>query len=88
MGFVSNQIYKDEANLISKKFVEYYDWSNRHGRYSNELLATCIISEIFDYYKVQYSIDDLLSIQDIELDQFMKLKNILNNWSKKYYWKK
>ena len=87
IGF-KTPIYLEESVGISRKFHLEYDWYKNHGRYSNDLLATCIIAQILNYYDVNYNTSTLLSIYDISRVQLFKLYQIIDSWCQDEYWKK
>ncbi len=79
-------IYIEEAVGIARKFHLEYDWYKNHGRYSNDLLATCIVAQILNFYDVKYNTSTLLSMYDSSRVQFFKLYQLLDEWCSKEYW--
>lgn len=85
---IKTPIYLEEAVGISRKFHNEYNWYKRHGRFSNELLSTCIVGIILNYYNVKYDTSLLLSMYDISRIQFFKLYQIVDLWCNEHYWSK
>ena len=83
---IKTPIYLEESVGISRIFHTEYDWYKRHGGFSNELLSTCIVAEILNYYGVEYNTSLLLSIYDISRVQFFKLYQIIDKRCNDNYW--
>ena len=85
---IRTPIYLEESIGISRKFHAEYNWYKKHGGFSNELLSTCIVAEILNYYNVKYDTSILLSMYDVSRIQFFKLYPVIDAWCDKYYWSK
>ena len=55
--------------------------------YDEDIYSTVLVSIIFDYYGTQYSEDELISVFDISLKEYLNLKIILSKWLIGNYWK-
>ena len=86
-GFTKNKIYKKEVEFISEKLVDKFHWDKPHGPYSNEMMSTCIVGMIFEYYDVKYDEDELISIYGIDKKKYGVLYRKCMKWLKKKYWK-
>lgn len=87
LGYTKNNIYKEEAANLAHRFYLSYEWKVRHGRYSNNLLSACIVSEVLNHYLADYDLLDFLDVEQIELEDFKSLYSVVNEWSNYYYWK-
>lgn len=86
LGFNNNTIYKEEVVRILNKFAKDEEWQKRHGRYSNSLLVSSIVSEVLTHYHVKYSVDDILDMKDISLEDYIKICRVIPKWCQENYW--
>ena len=87
LGFDSNSLYKEDVLNLSHNFYLSYDWSRRHGKVSNNLLASAIVVEVLDHYLVTYDFDKFLDDEYIDLEDFKSIYPLVNEWANYYYWK-
>lgn len=86
LGFYHTDIYYEELNKICKDIYNYSTILDRCKVYDEDLYATVLVSLIFDFYKTKYSEEELLSIFDVPLKEFIDLKIILKKWLDGNYW--
>lgn len=85
-----NELYSKDVILLTNKFYKNYNWSNRHGRFSNDLLKAVIVAEVLYYYDAKFSRKELFKFSNLKEDDgdaFYKLWDIVSQWSKNNYWK-
>jgi len=87
LGYSNNSLYKEEVMNLTKRFYSSYEWGRRHGRYSNELLSASIVSEVLNHYLADYDLLDFLENEQLDLEDFKNLYQVVNEWSNYYYWK-
>lgn len=86
LGFVQNDFYVTEVTCLARKFYEEYDWKSRHGAYTNELLASVLVSIVLDKYGAKFDLDVFLDGYELKRDEYFRLKNIISNWCLDNYW--
>lgn len=86
IGYTEDHIYKVEAISLIGKFCNEFEWLKKHSKFSNDLLATVIVGEILEHYRVNYDLQHLLGIYDISIEKYMDLGSKVEPWSEKHYW--
>jgi hypothetical protein len=87
LGFNNTDIYYEELNSICDMLSNNTNLLDKCKIYDEDIYSTVLISIIFDYYGTQYSEDELISVFDISLKEYLNLKIILSKWLIGNYWK-
>jgi len=82
-----NDIYKLESEVLSDKLYKELEWDTGGRGYTNELLATCVIREIFNYYLHEWTELQLLSIYNPNYKLFLNTSIKCSRWCNNHYWK-
>jgi len=87
LGFNNTEIYYEELNSVCDMLSNNTVLLDKCKIYDEDIYSTVLISIIFDYYGTKYSEDELISIFDISLKEYLDLKIILSKWLIGNYWK-
>lgn len=87
LGFNNTDIYYEELNSICDMLSNNTILLDKCKIYDEDIYSTVLVSIIFDYYRTQYSEDELISVFDISLKEYLNLKIILSKWLIGNYWK-
>lgn len=84
-GYQNTSIYYQEVSTIVDTLKEEKLILSK-CKYNEYVYACVIVSEILDYYKTKYEEEELISIFDINPQEYYDLKIILNKWMTGNYW--
>lgn len=83
-----DEVFETDAEYIAKKFESDSDWNTTHSKYPDELLALCIVNDIYSIYNIEFNPYDYLEEYGLDGTQFQLLYSKLKDWTKKNYWRK
>jgi hypothetical protein len=87
LGYTNNTIYKEEVYNITNKFSSEIKQTSKEN-ISYDCLSIIVITEILDYYNAKYNQEDLISLYDLDAEEYYKIKKKINILLKSYYWHK
>lgn len=87
IGYTKNTLYKKEAEIISEKLVDVFNWNKPHGTYSNEMLSLCIVDTILTHYGVEFELLKLLKLFELDEIYYLRLLESCKRWCDSHYWK-
>lgn len=79
LGYNRSSLYKENAVCILDKI-------KLNERIDDDILTTCIVKEVLDFYNANYNEDTLLEINNIPETKFYEKYITINMWCKKFYW--
>ena len=88
LGYTLQTLYYDEVEHIFNILQTERLILEKCSLYNEEVIATALVSEILDYYKSSYKLNDIIDFYQIEEPEYLDFKIILNKWLKSNYWYK
>jgi hypothetical protein len=85
LGYTNNTLYKEESlNIISKFPTEIK--SINVGNISYECISIVIVTEILDFYQAKYDENEMINFYELDKNEYINTKRILNNILVGLYW--
>jgi len=83
----ANKVMKTDILDILNSFYSDYEWKDKHGAYTNDLLSLCVVTEVLNHYEINYDLEYGLDSLDLDKQSYFRLYYKLNEFSRLYYWK-
>jgi hypothetical protein len=88
IGYFNTSIYIEEVMSITSKIgKDGFRYFTNH-QYSEDTIALVLVTEILDYYKAKYNEMNLLELYEIDKNEYINLKIMINLYLSSHYWNK